>query len=93
MDAARTPIRRIDYLLRKADYVNWHRQQSNQQILRSQQGFSEVEPSRPKVCRGCINYHGIAYGYSREQRTSLICGFHPFGWDGSVCPDWQGSNH
>lgn len=88
MDAARTP-QRIDYLLRKADYVNWHRQQSNRQILRSQQGFSEVESSRPKACRGCANYHGISYGYSRERRTALICGFHPFGWDGSDCPDWE----
>ncbi|BAU12478.1 hypothetical protein LEP3755_30070 [Leptolyngbya sp. NIES-3755] len=88
MDAARSP-RRIDYLLRKADYVNWHRQQSNRQILRSQQGFSEVESSRPKACRGCVNYHGVSYGYSRDRRTPLICGFHPFGWEGSDCPDWE----
>lgn len=92
MDAARSPLRRIDYLLRKADYVNWHRQQSNRQILRSQQGFSDVEPSRPRACRGCANYHGVAYGYSRESRTALVCGFHPYGWlDDADCPDWQES--
>ncbi|HTL89749.1 MAG TPA: hypothetical protein VL134_10125 [Leptolyngbya sp.] len=87
MDAARS-TRRIDYLLRKADYVRWHRQQRSQQILRSQQGFNEVEPSRPQACRGCANYHGVAYGYSRD-RVPLICGLHPLGWDGSECPDWQ----
>jgi hypothetical protein len=91
MDAARRPFLRIDYLLRKADYVNWHRQQSNQQILRSQQGFSEVTPSRPKACQGCANYHGIAYGYTRSDRGMLVCGFHPYGWQtDSHCPDWEG---
>lgn len=90
MDAARSPLRGIDYLLRKADYVNWHRQQSNQQILRSQQGFGEVEPSRPRACQGCHHYHGVAYGYSRERRSTLICGFHPYGWiTDTACPDWQ----
>lgn len=92
MDAARSPSRRIDYLLRKADYVNWHRQQSNQQILRSQQGFSEVTPSRPQPCQGCTNYHGVTYGYTRCDRTTLVCGFHPYGWKlESDCPDWEGS--
>lgn len=83
----------MEYLLRKADYVNWHRQQTNQLILRSQQGFmTDVEPSRPKSCRGCVNYHGVAYGYSRETRGMLVCGFHPYGWqEDHPCPDWQGA--
>jgi hypothetical protein len=90
MDAARSPARRMDYLYRKAEYVNWHRQQSNQQILRSQLGFTEVASSRPKPCQGCANYHGVAYGYSRTSRTTLICGFHPYGWQAdSACPDWE----
>jgi hypothetical protein len=92
MDAARSPLGTVEYLLRKADYVNWHRQQSKQHILRSQQGFSEVEPSRPKACRGCVHYHGAAYGYSRDDRTILVCGFHPYGWhDEHGCPDWTGA--
>ncbi len=90
MDAATPPFRRMEYLLRKADYTNWHRQQSKQHILRSQQGFGDVEPSRPKACRGCANYHGVAYGYSRDRRTMLICGFHAYGWHADTdCPDWQ----
>jgi hypothetical protein len=86
MDAVPRPVRKIDYLLRRADYVSWHRQQSNQQILRSQQGFSGVSSSCPRVCQGCIHYHGIAYG--RSTRTLLICGYHPYGWRGDRCPDW-----
>ncbi|KAM3102680.1 hypothetical protein ACKFKF_02930 [Phormidesmis sp. 146-12] len=88
MDAAKSPG--MDYLYRKAESVRWHRQQSNQQILRSRLGFNEVASSRPKACQGCANYHGVAYGYDRTTRASLVCGFHPYGWlTDDSCPDWE----
>lgn len=73
---------------RKADHARWHRQQSKRHILRSQLGFTETPSTRPEACQGCAHYHGIAYGYG-EHRSLLICGFHPSGWLGDVCPDWQ----
>jgi hypothetical protein len=79
----------LHHLFRKADYLRWHRLESRRQILRSQLGFAELTSSRPKPCIGCTHYHGLAYGYSRETRTVLVCGFHPYGWQGEVCPDWQ----
>ena len=45
-----------------------------------------VEPflnDRP-VCVGCRHYHGQTYG-----GTMLVCGMHPYGWEGDKCPDWQ----
>lgn len=86
-----SPFNIADTCLRKADYARWHRHQSKRHILRSQLGFGEFVPSRPKVCRGCDHYHGIAYGYSKTTRSMLVCAFHPYGWDGESCPDWQGS--
>ncbi|WP_199309281.1 MULTISPECIES: hypothetical protein [unclassified Limnothrix] len=71
----------------------WHRAQNQRYLLRSQLGFSQAStPHQPAVCRGCENYHGIAYGYSRDRRARLICGIHPFGWSGTdPCPDWRGA--
>lgn len=89
MDNTPDPFWKANYLLRKADYDRWHRQQSKQYILRSQLGFTDLTSSRPKVCQGCEHYHGIAYGYRQETRTILVCGFHPYGWQGEVCPDWK----
>jgi hypothetical protein len=45
-----------------------------------------VEPSAEKnpACIGCRHYHGQAYG-----GNLLVCGMHPYGWDGDNCPDWQ----
>ncbi|MGK7953895.1 MAG: hypothetical protein AB4063_01295 [Crocosphaera sp.] len=64
--------------------------QSRCQVLRSQLGFNQVESTRPKTCLGCCHYHGKFYGYSRHQRSQLICGFHPNGWvETEQCPDWQ----
>ena len=64
--------------------------QSRCQVLRSQLGFNQVESTRPKTCLGCCHYHGKFYGYSRHQRSQLICGFHPTGWvESEQCPDWQ----
>lgn len=91
MDAAHNPFSKADFCFRKADYAQWHRQQSKLHILRSQLGFTDVPSSRPKVCQGCEHYHGIAYGHSRDTRAVLICGFHPYGWQGSTCPDWSGA--
>ncbi len=82
-----------NHSIRKADYIHWHRQQSRQHILRSQLGFSVANSSRPPVCEGCSNYHGLAYGYTRVTRTVLVCGIHPSGWHGSdSCPDWAGED-
>lgn len=36
------------------------------------------------ACAGCRHYHGQVYG-----NTPLICGMHPYGWDGEKCPDWE----
>jgi hypothetical protein len=45
-----------------------------------------VEPSAEKnpACIGCRHYHGQAYG-----GNLLVCGMHPYGWDGDNCPDWE----
>ncbi len=89
-DAAEYPFGKIHYFFRKADYARWQRQESKRHILRSQHGFNDVTPSRPQACVGCANYHGVAYGCSRESRTVLICGFHPYGWrQDNACPDWE----
>ena len=89
MNIAQDPFGQANYFLRKAAYDRWHRQQSKQHILRSQLGFTDFSPSCPKVCQGCEHYHGMSYGYSRNSRTALICGFHPYGWKGDTCPDWS----
>lgn len=84
------PFRRANALFRQSSYRRWQRLQSKQQILRSQVGFSNSTPSRPIACRGCANYHGIAYGTSRDRRSVLVCGIHPSGWQqDNSCPDWQ----
>ncbi|MBF2079739.1 MAG: hypothetical protein IGR76_14770 [Synechococcales cyanobacterium T60_A2020_003] len=89
MDGAHDPFRQANYRFRKADHARWHRLQSKRHILRSQIGFVDCGTSRPKACEGCEHYHGIAYGYSRLNRSMLICGFHPYGWhQDDSCPDW-----
>lgn len=92
MDTAQDPFSRANSLLRKALCTTWQRQQVKQRILRSQVGFFTPTASRPEVCQGCHNYHGIAYGYRADRRTMLICAIHPYGWQGKgSCPDWLGS--
>lgn len=46
-----------------------------------------VEPTgdRLPACRGCRHYHGRIYG-----GRLLVCGMHPYGWEGESCPDWEG---
>ena len=87
MNAPRPSFQIANACIRKADYARWHRQQSKCHILRSQLGFSAAQTTRPAVCQGCDHYHGIAYGYG-SNRSSLICGIHPLGWEGDTCPDW-----
>ncbi|MBD1852847.1 hypothetical protein [Leptolyngbya sp. FACHB-711] len=90
MDTVQSPFSRANYSFRRADYAHWHRQQSKQHILRSQLGFRDVSSSRPRACAGCVHYHGIAYGYNRDSRSLLVCGFHPYGWQqDDTCPDWN----
>lgn len=68
----------------------WHRFTQGRQILRAQLGFRRVESDRPSVCQGCCHYHGQSYGTERHHRVKLICGFYPYGWQGSSpCTDWQ----
>lgn len=45
-----------------------------------------VEPSKTSnpACINCLHYHGHQYG-----DTLLVCGMHPYGWDGENCPDWE----
>jgi hypothetical protein len=44
---------------------------------------SATETFQP-ACRGCRNYNGTTFG-----GNLLVCGFHPYGWDGETCPDWE----
>ncbi|MBW4595495.1 MAG: hypothetical protein KME46_21970 [Brasilonema angustatum HA4187-MV1] len=44
----------------------------------------EETSSVPTACQGCKNYHGRYYG-----GTVLICGIHPYGWNGDNCPDYR----
>jgi hypothetical protein len=81
---------RANYRCRERAYQRWHQSQLKRQILRSQIGFSETSTSRPSACVGCANYHGLAYGTQKDQRTPLICAMHPYGWQAEApCPDWQ----
>lgn len=36
------------------------------------------------ACLGCRHYHGRVYG-----GQLLVCAMHPYGWEGSHCPDWE----
>lgn len=90
MSTVPDPFHTANYRLRALAHTHWHRLQSKRHILRSQLGFTDTGEGRPAACRRCIHYHGIAYGQSRETRTTLICGFHPYGWQSAArpCPDW-----
>ena len=36
------------------------------------------------ACVGCQHYHGQMYG-----DNLLVCGMHPYGWEGETCPDHE----
>ena len=38
----------------------------------------------PRLCRTCKLYHGQIYG-----GVELVCAFHPYGYSGDSCPDYQ----
>jgi|GEM_PF-2312301 len=40
--------------------------------------------SIPRLCRICKHYHGQIYG-----GVELVCAFHPYGYSGDSCPDYQ----
>ncbi len=44
----------------------------------------EASPTFQPACQGCHNYNGTTFG-----GNLLVCGFHPYGWDGASCPDWE----
>lgn len=48
--------------------------------------YDHLEPSTQEhpACIGCQHYHGYSYN-----GNALICGMHPYGWDGTECPDWE----
>jgi hypothetical protein len=52
----------------------------------SQPVMHTVEPilNNHPACVGCRNYHGQMYG-----GNVLVCGMHPYGWEGEQCPDWE----
>lgn len=45
-----------------------------------------IEPSAElhPACVGCRHYHGQVYN-----DNLLVCGMHPYGWDGGDCPDCE----
>lgn len=57
-----------------------HFEDTSQPLLHN---FDPVIDNHP-VCVGCRHYHGQVYG-----GNPLICGMHPYGWEGDQCPDWQ----
>ena len=51
--------------------------------------FTSVSYHQPSAkshpaCTNCANYHGQSYN-----GNLLVCGMHPYGWDGDDCPDWE----
>ncbi len=44
----------------------------------------EASATFQPACMGCHNYNGTTFG-----GNLLVCGFHPYGWDGENCPDWE----
>ncbi|MEG3438191.1 hypothetical protein V0288_13765 [Pannus brasiliensis CCIBt3594] len=45
----------------------------------------DPDPNTHPACIGCQNYHGYIYG-----GNLLVCGYHPYGWQDTNCPDWEG---
>jgi hypothetical protein len=47
-------------------------------------GSQKPTPTTHPACINCANYHGRIYN-----GNLLVCGMHPYGWDGENCPDWE----
>jgi hypothetical protein len=60
-------------------YVDILRQMNHEQRML-------LEDQTPKVCRGCVHYHGRSYGGER-----LICAMHPYGVEYDECGDREES--
>lgn len=45
----------------------------------------DPEEGHQNACIGCRHYHGCIYN-----DNLLVCGMHPYGWEGDRCPDWEG---
>ena len=41
----------------------------------------------PRLCRTCKHHHGQIYG-----GVELVCAFHPYGYSGDSCRDYQVKN-
>ncbi|MEM7771188.1 MAG: hypothetical protein AAF327_11845 [Cyanobacteria bacterium P01_A01_bin.37] len=56
----------------------------------SEPWIEHVDPTESKhaACVGCQHYHGRVYN-----DTLLVCGMHPYGWDGNTCPDWESKKY
>lgn len=55
-------------------------EETAQPVIRTVEPFLNEHPA----CVGCRHYHGQSYG-----GTMLVCGMHPYGWEGEQCPDWE----
>lgn len=49
-------------------------------------GVETLEPRHDfhPACVGCRHFHGQSYN-----GNLLICGMHPYGYEGNHCPDWE----
>ncbi|TVR09430.1 MAG: hypothetical protein EA395_10070 [Phormidium sp. GEM2.Bin31] len=75
----------LEFLLFDEDSGDWDIQDSE----RTPDPFvhmTYVHPSKSThpACIDCQHYHGHQYG-----DTLLVCGMHPYGWEGEDCPDWE----
>jgi hypothetical protein len=51
-------------------------------LFAQSQGAMQADRVRPTACVGCTDYCGATHG-----GNTLICGIHPHGVEGDVCPD------
>ncbi|HIK11779.1 MAG TPA: hypothetical protein IGS52_16205 [Oscillatoriaceae cyanobacterium M33_DOE_052] len=50
--------------------------------------YVAATPAKNPACIGCENYHGYVYN-----GNLMVCGMHPYGWDGEECPDFLGMDY
>lgn len=55
-------------------------EETTQPVINTVEPFLNDHPA----CVGCRHYHGQMYG-----GNVLVCGMHPYGWEGEKCPDWE----